>query len=178
MPPPQPCTIAMSVLRAVSFAFATTLVASAQAYTLSTSQPAASGVAAAGLATRDQLRDCMMTEASLKQRYAVLEARSAEQDKMNAQIEAESNRLTDLQAQLDHDSTTAVKAFNKLVDEHNRHVKEFNQVGRDMDPASHAYNEDMAAFNRRCSAQHYSVEDMEAVMQERKKAEAANASAH
>lgn len=169
----------MSALRVVSLALAASmLVASAHANTLSTGKPATPGAATTELATRDQLRDCMMTEASLKQRLAALEATHAAQEKMGAQIEAESVRLTELQAQLDHDSPTAIKGFNNLVDEHNRHVNELNKQSRETDPASHAYNEDMVAFNRRCSSLRYSVDDMEAVMQERKKAEAAGASAH
>ena len=169
----------MPALRAVSLALAaTTIVASVHADTLSTGKPAAPAAPATALATRDQLRNCMATEASLKKRYEALEATSAAQDKMNAQVDAESSRLTELQSQLDHDSPTAIKAFNNLVDEHNRHVKELNDRARESDPASHAYNEDMLAFNRRCSSLRYSVDDMEAVMQERKKAEAADASAH
>jgi len=166
----------MPALRAASLAFAHALtLGSAHANTLSTGKPAAPGSAASDLATRDQLRECMATEASLKQRYDVLQAASAADEKMAAQVEAETNRLADLQAQLDHDSSTAVKAFNKLVDEHNQHVNELNKRGREADPASHAYNQDMAAFNHRCSSLRYNVDDMEAVMQERKKAEAAAA---
>ena len=167
----------MPALRAVSLALAaTTLAASVHADTLATGKPVAPGAATA-LASRDQLRNCMTTEASLKKRYEALEATSAAQDKMSAQVDAESSRLTELQGQLDHDSPTAIKAFNNLVDEHNRHVKELNERARESDPASHAYNEDMLAFNRRCSSLRYSVDDMEAVMQERKKAEAGGASA-
>ena len=145
----------------------------AGATTLSTGKPAASN--SPGLATRDQLRDCMMTEVSLKQRFEALEVASAAQEKKAAQVEAEGDHLTELQAKLDHDSPTAIKAFNGLVDEHNKHVAELNKEARDKDPASHAYNEDMTAFNHRCSSLRYSVEDLEAVTAERKKAAAASA---
>jgi hypothetical protein len=168
--------IPMTASRTLVLVAALIASGAAGATTLSTGKPAPT-TNASGLASRDQLRDCMMTEASLKQRFEVLEASSAAHEKLAKQVEAEGEHLTELQARLDHDSSTAIKAFNGLVDEHNRHVAELNRDARDSDPASHAYNEDMSAFNRRCSALRYSVEDMDAVMAERKKAAAAAASA-
>lgn len=164
----------MHLTRTLAIVAATLTFGAAGATTLSTGKPAPTANAS-GLASRDQLRDCLMTEASLKQRYEALQASSAAHEKMAAQVEAESDRLAELQAKLDHDSSTAIKAFNNQVDEHNRHVAELNKDARDTDPASHAYNEDMSAFNHRCSKQHYSVEDLDAVMTERKKAAAASA---
>jgi hypothetical protein len=167
----------MSALRPLVLAAATLACGMAAATTLSTGKPAGPQANASGLASREQLRDCMMTEASLRQRYDVLQVASAAHEKLAAQVEAEGERLAELQAKLDHDSPTAIKAFNSAVDEHNRHVGELNKDARDSDPASHAYNEDMAAFNHRCSKLRYSVEDMDAVMTERKKAAAAAAAA-
>ena len=93
------------------------------------------------------------------------------------QVEAENTKLRDLQAQLDHDSDTSVNAFNALVREHNLHVKALNQDAADSRPVSDAYNDDMVAFNHKCSQLVYRIDDMEAVMKERKKAAAAAASA-
>jgi len=167
----------MLALRFLLLAAALLASGLAVATTLSTGKPAGSQAAPSGLASREQLRDCMMTEASLRQRFEALQATSAAHEKLAAQVEAESDRLAELQAKLDHDSPTAIKAFNTAVDEHNRHVGELNKDARDADPASHAYNEDMAAFNHRCSRLRYSVEDMDAVMTERRKAAAAAAAA-
>ncbi|HEY8976020.1 MAG TPA: hypothetical protein VIN75_17520 [Burkholderiaceae bacterium] len=167
----------MPALRLLALAAATLACSAAVATTLSTGKPAGPQAGTSGLATRDQLRDCMMTEAGLKQRFEALQATSAAHEKMAAQVEAESDHLAELQAKLDHDSSTAIKAFNSAVDEHNRHVAELNKDARDSDPASHAYNEDMAAFNHRCAKLRYSVDDMDAVMTERKKAAAAAAAA-
>lgn len=167
---------AMPALRLLALAAAMLVSGLAAANTLSTGKPAGSQSNAPGLASREQLRDCMMTEASLKQRYELLQASSAAHEKLAAQVEAESERLAELQAKLDHDSPTAIKAFNSAVDEHNRHVGDLNKDARDSDPASHAYNEDMAAFNHRCAKLRYSVDDMDAVMTERRKAAAAAAS--
>ena len=160
----------MPVPRTLAVVAATLAFGAAGATTLSTGKPAEAPANASGLASRDQLRDCMMTEASLKQRYQALEASTAAHEKLAAQVEAESDRLGEVHAKLDHDSPTAVKAFNSLVDEHNRHVAELNKHARDSEPATHAYNDDMTAFNHRCSSLHYSVDDMDAVMTERQKA--------
>jgi hypothetical protein len=168
------CT-AMLASRTLAIAAAAMLaVGAAHATTLSTGKPADPSASATGLATRDQLRDCMMTEASLKQRFQALEVSTAAHEKMVKQVEAEGDRIAELHANLDHDSPTAVKAYNGLVEEHNRHVGELNKHAHDSLPASHAYNDDMAAFNHRCSSLHYSVDDMEAVMAERQKAAAAH----
>jgi hypothetical protein len=168
--------VAMPALRPLVLVAATLAFGAAGATTLTTGKPAPSQPNASGLASRDQLRDCMMTEAGLKQRFEALQVHSTAHEKFAAQVEAESDQIAELQAKLDHDSPTAIKAFNGLVDEHNRHVAELNKDARDNDPASHAYNEDMAAFNHRCSKLRYSVEDMDAVMSERKKAATAAAS--
>ena len=165
----------MPVSRTLAIAAAAMLVVGAAgATTLSTGKPADPSGNASGFATRDQLRDCMLTEASLKQRFQALEVSTAAHEKMARQVEAEGDRIAELQAKLDHDSPTAIKAFNGLVEEHNRHVAELNKDAHDNDPASHAYNEDMSSFNHRCSRLRYSVDDMEAVMAERQKAAAAH----
>ena len=83
------------------------------------------------------------------------------------------DQLRELQSQLDHDSDTSVGAFNALVKDHNQHVRLLNQDAADSRPVNDAYNDDMGAFNRKCSQLVYRVDDMEAVVKERKKAAAA-----
>jgi len=164
----------MPALRTASFAVAATfLLGAAGATTVRTGKPAASQASAPVWATRAQLRDCLVAEAGLKQRFGAIEASNAAHEKMFDQVEAENARLETLQAQLDHDSPSALKAFNALVQEHNQHVKALNQDAADSRPANDAYNADMAAFNHRCSGLRYRIEDMEAVVAERKKAAAA-----
>ena len=152
---------------------ATLALASAGATTVKTGKPAASQPPA--WATRDQLRDCMEAEAALKERFRTIDASNAAHEKMFDQVEAERVRLQALQEQLDRDSDTSLGAFNALVKEHNQHVKALNQDAADSRPASDAYNADMVAFNHRCSGLRYRVDDMEAVVKERKKAAAAAA---
>ena len=167
----------MFSLRTPLLALAASLIAGAAgATTVKTGKPAASQPAARAWATRDQLRECLAIEAGLKTRFQVIEASNAAHEKMFDQAEAEGTKLRDLQSQLDHDSDTAVAAFNALVKDHNQHVKLLNQDAADSRPANDAYNDDMVAFNHKCSQLVYKVDDMEAVMKERKKAAAAAAS--
>lgn len=151
------------------------IAASASATTVKTGKPAASQPPARAWATRDQLRECLNTEDGLKTRFAAIEVSNAAHEKMFDQVEAESTRLRELQSQLDHDSDTSVDAFNALVKDHNQHVKALNQDAADSRPANDAYNDDMVAFNNKCSHLVYKVDDMEFVMKERKKAAAASA---
>ena len=166
----------MLSLRSSSLVLASLLaVGSAGATTVRTGKPAASQPPARAWATRDQLRECMDIEAGLKTRFKTIEVSNAAHEKMFDQVEAENTRLRDLQAQLDHDSDVSVGAFNALVKEHNQHVKALNQDAADSRPVNDGYNDDMVAFNHKCSSLVYRVDDMEAVMKERKKAAAAAA---
>ena len=164
----------MSFLRLPLFAVVALLAAlPAGATTVKTGKPAASQPPARGYATRDQLVDCLDTEASLKTRFKAIEASNNVHEQLFNQVQAENDKLTELQAQLDHDSETAIRAFNAAIKEHNLHVKQLNQDAADSQPANSAYNDDMVAFNHKCAKLVYRVEDMEAVMKERRKAAAA-----
>ena len=167
----------MLALRTPLLVLASLLIGgSAAATTVKTGKPAASQPPARAWATRDQLRECMDIEAGLKTRFKAIEASNAAHEKMFDQVEAENTKLRDLQAQLDRDSDTSIGAFNALVKDHNQHVKLLNQDAADSRPVNDAYNDDMVAFNHKCSQLVYKVDDMEAVMKERKKAAASAAS--
>jgi hypothetical protein len=153
------------------------LAASADATTVAVAKPAASQPAARPWATRDQLRECLAQEDALKGRLRDIDAAHAAHDALFDRVEAENARLLEVQGQLDHDSTTAVHAFNLLVSDHNLHVKQMNQEAGDLQAVSGAYNDDMLAVNRKCSPLAYRVEDMDAVLKERKKAAAAASAA-
>jgi hypothetical protein len=164
----------MSFLRFLLFAVAALLVLQpASATTVKTGKPAASQPTARTYATREQLRECMDAEDGLKARFKGIEAANNMHEQLFNQVQAESDKLTELQAQLDHDSDISVRAFNALIKEHNLHVKQLNQDATDSQPAGAAYNDDMVAFNHKCSKLVYRIDDMEAVMKDRKKAAAA-----
>ena len=168
----------MRPLRTPLLVFALLLIAgSAGATTVKTGKPAASQAPAHAWATRDQLRECLDIEAGLKTRFKTIEVSNAAHEKIFDQVEAENTKLRELQSQLDRDSDTSISAFNALVKDHNLHVKALNQDAADSRPVNDAYNDDMVAFNHRCSQLVYRVDDMETVMKERKKAAAAAAAA-
>lgn len=168
----------MPSLRTPLLVFTLLLIAgSAGATTVKTGKPAASQAAARAWATRDQLRECLDIEAGLKTRFKAIEVSNAAHEKIFDQVEAENTKLRELQSQLDRDSDTSISAFNVLVKDHNQHVKALNQDAADSRPVNDAYNDDMMAFNHKCSQLVYRVDDMEAVMKERKKAAAAAAAA-
>jgi hypothetical protein len=174
----MPPKLMSPVLRAPSMLLAALLVAgTAGATTVKTGKPAASQAPARAWATRDQLRECLDIEAGLKTRFKAIELSNAAHEKIFDQVEAENTKLRELQSQLDRDSDTSISAFNVLVKEHNLHVKALNQDAADSRPVNDAYNDDMVAFNHKCSQLVYRVDDMETVMKERKKAAAAAAAA-
>jgi hypothetical protein len=166
----------LALLRSPLLVLVCALIAgTAGATPVKTGKPAASQAPARVFATRDQLRECMAIEDGLKVRFKAIEVSNAAHEKMFDQVEAENTRLRELQAQIDHDSGTSVNAFNALVKDHNAHVKALNQEAADSRPAGDAYNDDMLAYNRQCAPLVYRVDDMEAVIKERKKAAAAPA---
>lgn len=121
-------------------------------------------------ATRDQLRECMNLEDGLKARRKALEAAHDAHDAQLTAIQAEDTKIVDVQGRLDRDSDTATTAFNLLVADHNAHVKEYNQESEGMRAASDAFNDEVATVNRKCSKMAYDVDDMNAVMKERRAA--------
>ena len=142
----------------------------AHATTVKTGKPAASQPAPRAYATRDQLRECMDIEDGLKTRRVALEASHVEHDRNVDALEVENAKIVEVQGQLDHESDTAVQAFNLLVSDHNVHVKQLNEeAARDHDVVA-GYNADTLALNRKCAKLVYNVDDMDAVMKERRAA--------
>ena len=84
--------------------------------------------------------------------------------------QAENDKIVEIQAQLDHDSQTAVNAYNLLVTQHNVRTDELNKEAREMTVQGQAFNADSLALNKRCAALAFRVDDLDAVMRERKAA--------
>ena len=143
--------------------------APAHATTVKTGKPAASQPPALAWATRAQLRDCMDTEDSLKQRSAAIEGDDAAHARRFDEIAAEGTRLSETQARLDGDDTAAVNAFNQQVQAHNDHVKALNEQAGQSQPVVQALQADMAAYNRQCATLAYRPEDLDALTLERKR---------
>jgi hypothetical protein len=121
-------------------------------------------------ATRDQLRDCMNSEDELHERLRKLDAAHDAHERAIGEVQAENDKIVEIQAQLDHDSQTAVNAYNLLVTQHNVRTDELNKEAREMTVQGQAFNADSLALNKRCAALAFRVDDMDAVMKERKAA--------
>jgi len=131
---------------------------------------AAASRAAPTVATRDQLRACMNDEDAMRERQHRLEDAHAEHERAIAGLQAESAKIVEVQGQLDRESQTAVTAFNLLVTQHNVRASEATREAGEMSAQSQAFNVESLALNKRCSALAYRLEDMDAVMKERKAA--------
>ena len=84
----------MTFLRLSLLAAAVLLAtAPARATTVKTGKPDAAQPAAHTWATRDQLRDCLDTEDSLKERFKGVEAMTDAHEKLFNEVEAESAKL-------------------------------------------------------------------------------------
>ena len=147
---------------------------SVHATTVDIGHPAASQPPAGNWATREQLHACLDLEASLKERSRAIDAANAVHQKMYDDVQAEGARLQAAQEELDHGSSSAVKRFNKLAQEHNQHVQRLNQDAADGLPATNAYNDDRTAYNAKCGGRTYRAEDLEAETKKRKRATAAS----
>jgi hypothetical protein len=132
--------------------------------------PAASRPVARAYATRAELRACMNDEDTLRDRSRKLEEAHAAHEKAISELEAENTKIVEVQGQLDHESQTAVTAFNLLVGQHNARANELNREATEMSAQSEAFNADSLALNKRCASLVYRIDDMDAVMKERKAA--------
>jgi hypothetical protein len=170
-------------LLAIGSAFAC-LVAAGQADAIAiATKPAASGAAARSasspgptasrpvpraFATRDQLRTCMSDEDTMRERHRKLDAAHVRHQRAIADLQEENAKIVEVQGQLDAESQTAVGAFNLLVAQHNVRTDELNKEAGEMSAQSQAFNADSLALSQRCSGLAYRLEDMDAVMKERK----------
>ena len=123
-------------------------------------------------ATRDQLRECLDTDASLKQRLGAIQASNAANEKMYAGIEAENDSIRSAQADIDKTNPTTTMTYQAMLRSHSVHLTQLNKAETDLVPVSKAYNADLASFHQTCSGLTYRGEDMDAVTRERNKAAA------
>ena len=123
-------------------------------------------------ASRDQLRSCLDQQAVLKVRLRTLTAASDERTERAKRLEAEGLKLREMKTQVDRDNVAAITAFKALLTDYNANAAALNKEGADAMVATDAYNADSAALNDGCMALSYHSVDMDAVLKERRKAEA------
>jgi hypothetical protein len=151
----------------------TLLASAAGATTVEMAKPAASQPKGHGYATRDQLRECLELESALKTRLRAINAASAAREETAVRLQAEGVQVREMQSQVDRDNATSVRKFKEFLAQHNANVVALNQSITDAEPATDAYNVDSAAVNQKCTGLAYHTQDIDAVLKERKKAEAA-----
>ncbi len=120
--------------------------------------------------SRDQLRECLDLDDTLKARWQAVQAATTENNRKFAENDAEEAKLVEMKAKLDRSDKNAILAFNKAVAEHGQHIQQANQDGDATDAANKAYLADRAAADGKCSELTYRPADIDAVGKERKKA--------
>jgi len=131
---------------------------------------AATKPGAGGYGTRDQLRECLDLDDSLKARARALEASAAASNKQIEANEAEAARLVEMKKTLDRSDKAAIAAFNTAAKEHNEHVQQADDGANAVQAATTAYNDDKKDAEHQCGSISYRPADMDAVTRERKKA--------
>jgi len=126
-----------------------------------------------GFGTRDQLRDCLDMDDSLKARAHALEASSVASNKLIEANEAEAARLGEMRKTLDRSDKAAIAAFNAAAKAHNEHVQQADDGANEVAAATREYGADKKASEQQCGSLSYRPADMDAVTRERKKAAAA-----
>ncbi len=145
---------------------------------LSAAAAAATGKNAAGtFGNREQLRECLTLDDTLRARTTILTARVAESNKRIEDNAAEDARLVDMKKALDRSDKAAMLKFNDVVLAHKQHVEQSDHDADEIEKATNEYNADKAAAEQKCGALTYHPADVEAVNRERKKASAVAAAA-
>jgi hypothetical protein len=156
----------MPSLRIPFLVVAFVLVADAACAGTAKPAPAAAGT----YGTRDQLRECLDLDDSLKQRTRGIEAATTANNQHFDANEAEAVKLVDTKKALDRSDKAAILAFNQLVVDHNQHVQKAQQEQADIELATGVLATDRAGADHKCGALTYRPADMDAVTRERKKA--------
>ena len=145
---------------------------------LSAAAGAATGKTTAGtFGNRDQLRECLALDDTLRARTTTLSARVADSNKRIEDNAAEDARLVDMKKALDRSDKAAILKFNEVVLAHKQHVEQSDRDADEIEKATNEYNADKAAAEQKCGALTYHPADVEAVNRERRKASAVAAAA-
>lgn len=144
---------------------------------LSAAAGAAGKNAAGTFGNRDQLRECLTLDDTLRARTTTLSARVADSNKRIEDNAAEDARLVDMKKALDRSDKAAILKFNDVVLAHKQHVEQSDREADEIEKATTAYNADKAAAEQKCGALTYHPADVEAVNRERRKSSAVAAAA-
>lgn len=130
-------------------------------------QPAAQAqTKATRMVTRDELRVCMNTEPELMTRKQAVDARNKVQREEAAAIHTEAEELKAEHQRLE-DRELPMDKFERKVKAHNARVKTAQAAAEAFRVDLETLNKSLVAYNESCGAISFSVEDKEAILQER-----------
>ena len=137
------------------------LVVAAFAFPAAHAQPKAEK-----LVTRDELRTCMNSEASIAARRKELEARAKVNGDEAASIRAEAQELKAEQERMGDDSRK-LDRFNRKVKAHNTRVQSAQGASEAFRADLEGMNKSVVAHNEKCGGISFLPEDKEAILKER-----------
>jgi hypothetical protein len=119
------------------------------------------------IVSRDELRTCMNTEATLVERRKALEARAVSNQAEVVAIRAEAAKMAEDQKNVDADDERKVRQFKRVVDAHNARVQAANAAKEVFRTDLDALNKGLQAYNAQCGGIGFKSEDKEAILKER-----------
>jgi hypothetical protein len=121
------------------------------------------------LVTRDELRACMNSEATIATRRRELEARAKVNGEEAASIRAEAEELKAEQERMG-DDTRNLDRFNRKIKAHNTRVQAARTSGDAFRADLDGMNQSVVAHNEKCGGISFLPEDKEAILKEREAA--------
>lgn len=121
------------------------------------------------LVTRDELRGCMNSEATIATRRKELEARAKASGEENAAIRGEAEELKAEQERMGDDGRN-VERFQRKVKAHNTRVLAARTSADAFRADLDAMNKSVVAHNDKCGGISFQPEDKEAILKEREAA--------
>jgi hypothetical protein len=118
------------------------------------------------LASREELRVCLIGDQQIEAARKQLNARGIDHDAALAQVQVEADRLAKEHSRLHLNNELHVDTFNAEVDRHNLRVQEVNEQGEKLRADSNAFSGVVVAHNKRCMPMVYRLEDRDAVLKE------------
>lgn len=119
------------------------------------------------VATRDELRACMDTEARLDARRKEGLARNKAVLDENAAVRAEAQQLDEEFKSIREDEHNKKERFNRKVKAHNTRVQAAQAAAATVRGELEALNKDLVAYNGSCGTIAFMPEDKEAILKER-----------
>ena len=113
--------------------------------------------------SREELRDCMDRDASLRDRLDMLDQERLANDREAELIARVGNRLADELRTLDASNASAVAAYNAKSAAHNRRVDAHNRRVAEANGRASMHNGDAANLTARCASRVYSLRDRDSL---------------